>query len=85
MSANGTWVNVHILATTSVLFALTTVQVPNLALTHSKRITLEEAYPTLLVPLPVDSNLQLGGPIIICRFMCPYKILQHKSLNLLNQ
>jgi hypothetical protein len=32
-------VNVHILASTSVPFTLTTVQVPNLALTHTKRIT----------------------------------------------
>ncbi len=32
-------VNVHILASTSVSFTLTTVQVPNLALTHTKRIT----------------------------------------------
>jgi hypothetical protein len=31
--------NVHILASTSVTFTLTTVQVPNLALTHTKRIT----------------------------------------------
>ncbi len=31
-------VNVHILASTSVPFTLTTVQVPNLALTHMKRI-----------------------------------------------
>jgi len=32
-------VNVHILASTSVPFTLTTVQLPNLALTHTKRIT----------------------------------------------
>ncbi len=32
-------VNVHILASTSVPFTLTTVQVPNLALTHMKGIT----------------------------------------------
>ncbi len=32
-------VNVHILASTSVPFTLTTVQVPNLALTHKKWIT----------------------------------------------
>ncbi len=32
-------VNVHILASTSEPFTLTTVQVPNLALTHKKRIT----------------------------------------------
>jgi hypothetical protein len=32
-------VHVHILASTSVPFTLTTVQVPNLALTHTKRIT----------------------------------------------
>jgi hypothetical protein len=36
-------VNVHILASTSVPFALTTVQVPNLALTHTKRITVQWA------------------------------------------
>jgi hypothetical protein len=34
-------VNVHILAATSVQFTLSTVQVPNLALTHTKRITVE--------------------------------------------
>ena len=32
-------VSVHILASTIVPFTLTTVQVPNLALTHMKRIT----------------------------------------------
>ncbi len=32
-------VNVHILGATSVPFTLSTVQVPNLALTHAKRIT----------------------------------------------
>jgi hypothetical protein len=32
-------VNVHILASTSVPFTLTTEQMPNLALTHTKRIT----------------------------------------------
>jgi hypothetical protein len=32
-------VNVHILASTNVTFTLTTVQVTNLALTHTKRIT----------------------------------------------
>ncbi len=32
-------VNVHILVSTSVLFTLTAVQVPNLALTHTPRIT----------------------------------------------
>jgi hypothetical protein len=32
-------VNVHNLASTGVPFTLTTVQVPNLALTHKKRIT----------------------------------------------
>jgi hypothetical protein len=31
--------NMHILASTIVLFTLTKVQVPNLALTHTKRIT----------------------------------------------
>jgi hypothetical protein len=31
--------NVHILASTTVPFTLTTVQMPNLALTHTKRIT----------------------------------------------
>ncbi len=48
MSVNGTFVeikwvdstvNVHILAFASVPFRLTTVQVPNLSLTHTKRIT----------------------------------------------
>jgi hypothetical protein len=44
VSVNGTLVedsrvNVHILASTSVPFTLTTVQVPNLALSHTKRIT----------------------------------------------
>ncbi len=44
-------VNVHILASASVPFTLTTVQVPNLALTHTKRITvylnLTLSYPPL--------------------------------------
>jgi hypothetical protein len=34
-------VNVHILASTSVLFTLMTVQVPNVALNHTKRITVQ--------------------------------------------
>ncbi len=38
-------VNVHILASTSVPFTLTTVQVPNLALTHAKRITVQWSDP----------------------------------------
>jgi hypothetical protein len=36
-------VNVHILASASVTFTLTTVQVPILALTHTKRITVRRA------------------------------------------
>jgi hypothetical protein len=35
--------NVHIFASKSVPFTLTTVQVPNLALTHTKRITVSAA------------------------------------------
>jgi hypothetical protein len=35
-------VNVNILASTSVPFTRTTVQVPNLALNHNKRITVYE-------------------------------------------
>jgi hypothetical protein len=35
------WVNVYILASTSVTFTLTTVQVPNLALTHMKRAVVD--------------------------------------------
>jgi hypothetical protein len=34
-------VNVHILASTIVTFTLTAMQVPNLALTHKKRITVQ--------------------------------------------
>jgi hypothetical protein len=34
-------VNMHILASTSAPFTLTTVQVPNLALSHTKRITVQ--------------------------------------------
>ncbi len=37
--------NMHIFAATSVAFTLSTVQVPNLVLTHTKRITV---YPKLL-------------------------------------
>jgi hypothetical protein len=36
-------VNVHILSSTSVPFTFTTVQVPNLALKHTKRITVQRA------------------------------------------
>jgi hypothetical protein len=36
-------VNVHILASTSVLYTLTTVQVQNLALNHTKRLTVQAA------------------------------------------
>ncbi len=43
-------VNVNILASTSVPFILTTVQVPNLALTHKKWITV---YFALFKPVPV--------------------------------
>jgi hypothetical protein len=35
-------VNVHVLDSTSVLIILRTVQVPNIALTHTKRITVRE-------------------------------------------
>ncbi len=40
-------VNVHILDSTSVPFTLTMVQVPNIALTHTKRIT---------VQVPISAN-----------------------------
>jgi hypothetical protein len=36
-------VNVHILSSTRAPFTLTTVQVPNLPLTHTKRITVKGA------------------------------------------
>ncbi len=36
--------NLRILSSTSVLFTLMTVQVPNLALTHTKRITVYVAW-----------------------------------------
>ncbi len=43
----GSRVNVHSLASTSVPFTLTTVQVPNLELTHTKRITVQEELDSL--------------------------------------
>jgi hypothetical protein len=57
-------VNVHILALTSVLVTLTTVQVPNLALTHTKRLTVciySEFY--VIGPIPLYVALE---EIIFC-------------------
>jgi hypothetical protein len=53
-------VNVNILASTSVPFTLTTVQVPNLALTNKKRITV---YQNVNEPIPTHDNdpLPLNG------------------------
>jgi hypothetical protein len=49
---------VHILASTSVPFTLTMVQVPNLALTHTKRITVwKDTYNRLYrISLPTKLN-----------------------------
>jgi hypothetical protein len=41
--------SVHILASTIVPFTLTTVQVPNSALTHTKRITLHKLFFALIL------------------------------------
>jgi hypothetical protein len=41
-------VNVHILAATSVPITLSTVQVPNLALTHTKRLTVQHRVPNTM-------------------------------------
>ncbi len=46
-------VNVHIVASTIVPFTLTAVQVPNLALTHTKGITV---YVTYLRKSTIDHN-----------------------------
>jgi hypothetical protein len=46
-------VNVHILTSTNVPFTFTTVQVPNLALTHRKRITVLEE-DIVLEPVTVE-------------------------------
>jgi hypothetical protein len=43
-------VNVRTLASTSVPFTLSTVQVPNLALTHKKRITVRNPNPVFFIP-----------------------------------
>jgi hypothetical protein len=60
-------VNVHILASTIVPFTLTTVQVPNLALTHKKRITVYDSAPARpLPPSPVD-ELYLFLSLPVCR------------------
>jgi hypothetical protein len=57
-------VNVHILASTSVSFALTTVQVLNLALTHAKWITVYTLGDTQVHshprPIKVYRNIGLG-------------------------
>jgi hypothetical protein len=47
---------VHILASKSVPFTLTTGQVPNLALTHKKRITVQRLYPTILAEVTTIFN-----------------------------
>ena len=65
--------NVHILASTSVPFTLTTVQVPNLALTHTKRITV---YPFTNIGAKLQVRLHLARLISIS---CPS--LYTKSMN----
>ncbi len=58
--------NVNILASTSVPFTLTTVQVPNLALTHTKRITV------LMAPADnVYRRQQWSVYTVYCRCWCP--------------
>ncbi len=59
-------VNVHILASTSVPFKFTTVQVPNLSLTHTKRITVWLAqHLSLFVP---------GGPPVVRKqYQCDHR------------
>jgi hypothetical protein len=54
----------HILASTSVLFTITTVQVPNLALTHTKRITVSGGRgEALIVTDPGIIERSVGGGV----------------------
>ncbi len=64
--------NVHILASASVTFTLTTVQVPILALTHTKRITVSNWHiltfrSTLLEEVAVEGGSRIvnGVPVVI--------------------
>jgi hypothetical protein len=78
-------VNVHILATTSISFTRTTVQVPNLALTHTKRITVYLLYVTNTVIRFVSNSAKfsictvvgLNGTLFEARvrkFQCPKSV-----------
>ena len=49
-------VNAHDLASTGVPFTLTTVQVPNLAITHTKRITVRVASRLLIAEMEKDGD-----------------------------
>ncbi len=68
--------NVHILASTSVPFTLTTVQVPNLSLTHTKRITVCVADSKIITK-------KLGGFIDRHNpqpsYSCYYRLALHSS------
>ncbi len=62
-------VNVHILASISVSFRLTTVQVPNLALTRKKRITGYPYLSNVFLYIPMQADLyapMLGSLLVTC-------------------
>ncbi len=60
-------VNVHILASTSVPLTLTTAQVPNLALTHKKRITVhnDDLNCSLVYPYSRNHTRSLSLSVIL--------------------
>jgi hypothetical protein len=74
----------HILASTSVPFTLMAVQVPNLALTHTKRITvcqvkLKTPNKYLTTQSSVQYTVQYTVHYVIIRGLY-FKIMQYKSL-----
>jgi hypothetical protein len=82
--AHSPWI-LHILSSTSVPFTLTTVQVPNLELTHTKRITVHknqefQIRPHFLTPLvppfpPSPQQKLLRSSISLCHFFSMWQVV----------
>ena len=71
----------HILASKNAPFTLTTVQVPNLALTHKKRITVHaRIQQTIESGMDPANNVVRDGPIK----QCSQAWIQHIMLNVID-
>jgi hypothetical protein len=58
----------HIVASTSVPFTLTTVEVPNLALTHTKRITVYVRFRHYNILYTIDIYIRRNDRVLQCDY-----------------